>query len=82
MTTVPRPRASHPDRPVIDTEYVTGLLLELLAIPSPAGYTDEVVHRTGQELERLGIPFELTRRGAIRADLTGRIQKELASGSQ
>jgi len=73
MTTVPRPRASHPDRPAIDIEYITGLLFELLAIPSPAGYTDEIVHRTGQELQRLGVPFELTRRGAIRADLQGRV---------
>jgi peptidase M42 family hydrolase len=73
MTTMPQPRASHPDRPAIDIEYITGLLLELLAIPSPAGYTDEIVHRTGQELERLGVPFELTRRGAIRADLQGRV---------
>jgi peptidase M42 family hydrolase len=73
MTMMPRPRASHPDRPAIDVEYITGLLLELLAIPSPAGYTDEIVHRTGQELERLGIPFELTRRGAIRADVNGRV---------
>jgi peptidase M42 family hydrolase len=54
-------------------DYVTGLLLQLLELPSPAGYTDEIVHRTGQELERLGIPFELTRRGAIRADLKGRV---------
>ena len=73
MTTVPHPRASRPDRPVIDVEYITELLLELLAIPSPTGYTDEIVHRAGQELERLGVPFELTRRGAIRADLAGRV---------
>ena len=65
----PSPRA----RPPIDTAYIVDLLLELLAIPSPAGYTDEIVHRTGQELERLAIPFEITRRGAIRADLAGRV---------
>lgn len=73
MATVPRPSAVPPDRPAVDTEYITGFLLELLAIPSPAGYTDEIVHRTGRELERLGVPFELTRRGAIRADLKGRV---------
>lgn len=56
----------------IDMDYVVGLLLKLLDIPSPTGYTDEVVHFAGEELERLGIPFELTRRGAIRADLKGR----------
>ncbi len=74
MTNQSRPSASPPaSPPTVDTEYVMQLLLELLAIPSPAGYTDEIVHRTGQELERLGIPFELTRRGAIRADLLGRV---------
>ncbi|GIW50756.1 MAG: hypothetical protein KatS3mg081_0111 [Gemmatimonadales bacterium] len=57
--------------PQVDPEYLTAILLDLLAIPSPTGYTDRVVHRTGAELERLGIPFELTRRGAIRADLKG-----------
>jgi len=62
-----------PPRPTVDVEYVTGLLLELLAVPSPVGYTDEIVHLAGRELERLGIPFELTRRGAIRADLAGRV---------
>jgi len=73
MHAVLHPTASHPGRPAVDLEYITGLLLELLAVPSPAGYTDEVVHLAGRELERLGIPFELTRRGAIRADLAGRV---------
>lgn len=73
MTPAQHPTSSPRFRPAIDTEYIIDLLLELLAIPSPAGYTDEVVHRTGQELERLGIPFEITRRGAIRADLKGRV---------
>ncbi|MBI1208030.1 MAG: osmoprotectant NAGGN system M42 family peptidase [Azospirillum sp.] len=59
-------------RVAIDMDYVTALLAKLLAIPSPSGYTDEIVHFCGGELKRLGIPFELTRRGAIRADLKGR----------
>lgn len=60
------------DRLVVDTKYLTSTLLSLLEIPSPTGYTDRIVHWTGEELQRLGIPFELTRRGAIRADLKGR----------
>jgi peptidase M42 family hydrolase len=55
----------------IDFEYLQSQLLGLLAIPSPTGYTDEIVHYVGEELERLGVPFELTRRGAIRATLAG-----------
>ncbi len=56
----------------IDVEYLKTILLELLAIPSPSGYTDRIVHRVGAELEALGIKFGLTRRGAIRANIPGR----------
>jgi len=58
----------------IDTGYLLDRLERLLAIPSPSGFTDEIVHFTGEELARLGIPFELTRRGAIRADLEGALK--------
>ena len=59
----------------IDAEYLTATLLELLAIPSPAGLTDEIVHYMGGRLDALGIPYELTRRGTIRA-LVRRTQPE------
>ncbi|AWK89253.1 osmoprotectant NAGGN system M42 family peptidase (plasmid) [Azospirillum thermophilum] len=62
------------ERPVIDMDYLTGILGRLLEIPSPTGYTDQIVHFCGDEFRRLGIPFELTRRGAIRADLVGRLK--------
>ncbi|MFE1601110.1 osmoprotectant NAGGN system M42 family peptidase [Methylobacterium sp. ID0610] len=61
--------ASAPVR--IDVDYMLDFLKRLLEIPSPTGYTDQVVHFCGRELERLGVPFELTRRGAIRATLKG-----------
>jgi len=56
-----------------DMTYVRRVLRELLAIPSPTGFTDEAVRYTCEELERLGISYEMTRRGAIRADLKGEI---------
>lgn len=56
----------------IDSGYLMGILRQLIEIPSPAGYTDSIVHFVGEELERLAIPFELTRRGAIRAVLSGK----------
>ncbi len=56
-----------------DMDYVRKTLVALLEIPSPAGFTDEAVRYTCRELEKLGIPFEMTRRGGIRADLKGRI---------
>lgn len=59
-------------RPHIDMEYLLDVLRQLVEIPSPTGYTDRVVHHTCEQLEHLKIPFELTRRGAIRATLAGK----------
>jgi len=56
----------------IDVGYLRRLLEELLKIPSPTGMTDLAVGYVCQELEALDIPFELTRSGAIRADLKGK----------
>lgn len=58
--------------PGIDYDYLEETMLQLLAIPSPVGLTDAVVRYTAGRLDALGIPFELTRRGAIRATLVGR----------
>jgi peptidase M42 family hydrolase len=55
----------------IDLDYLQEVLVELLLIPSPVGFTDEAVRYTLGRLEALGIPTEITRRGAIRADLKG-----------
>jgi peptidase M42 family hydrolase len=65
----PQSKAVHPLD--VDPKALTDLLLELLAIPSPAGYTDRIVHFVGDWLEKRGVYFELTRRGAIRANLPG-----------
>ena len=56
---------------VIDDAYLKDMLDRLLATPSPAGYTDQVTRLCCEELNRLGVPFEITRRGAIRARLQG-----------
>ena len=55
----------------VDAAYLQDILHRLLEIPSPSGMTDQIVGVVCDELERLAIPFELTRRGAIRADLKG-----------
>ncbi len=56
----------------IDLNYLCRILKDLLAIPSPSGRTDEIVGYMREELEALGIDYELTRKGAIRANLDGR----------
>lgn len=53
----------------IDNAFLKTTLLELLHIPSPAGLTDEIVHYTGAKLDAIGVAYELTRRGTIRAVL-------------
>lgn len=55
----------------IDVRYLEDRLRTLLNIPSPTGFTDNVVHDVCNELDRIGIDYELTRRGAIRARLPG-----------
>lgn len=63
------------ERCPIDMEYLMRVLLRLLEIDSPTGYTDRVVHYVGEELERLGLAVKLTRRGAIRATLEGEVRE-------
>ena len=58
--------------PEPDLNYMQRVLLEMLAIPSPTGFTDTIVRYVAERLTELGIPFELTRRGTIRATLKGR----------
>jgi len=59
----------------IDRGYLLEFLLRLLAVPSPTGYTDEIVRLCCHELDRLGVEYELTRRGAIRAMVGGAARK-------
>lgn len=54
-----------------DLDYLQAVLGRLLNTPSPSGMTDAVVHLLCHELDELGIEYELTRRGAIRARLQG-----------
>lgn len=65
--------ATKPEKLDIDMTYLVEMLERLLSIPSPSGFTDQIVHFTGSKLSELGIRFDLTRRGAIRADLKGRV---------
>lgn len=55
----------------IDAAYLRAVLERLLAVPSPTGYTDEAVRICCRLLAELGVPYELTRRGAIRAWIAG-----------
>ncbi|MDX1368220.1 osmoprotectant NAGGN system M42 family peptidase [Pseudomonas sp.] len=58
--------------PEPDLDYLQKVLLEMLAIPSPTGFTDTIVRYVAEHLEEIGIPFEMTRRGTIRGTLKGK----------
>ncbi len=53
----------------IDVPWMEEVLLELLRIPSPTGRTDVIMQHVGERLEEIGLPFELTRRGAMIGNL-------------
>lgn len=55
-----------------DMAYLERTLLEMLAIPCPTGFTDGVVRYVAEHLDAMGVPYELTRRGTIRATLKGK----------
>ncbi len=50
---------------------MTDVLVRLLRTPSPAGRTDAVMQLIGDLLAEVGVPFELTRRGSLVAELDG-----------
>jgi peptidase M42 family hydrolase len=58
----------------VDASYIEQVLRRLLQIPSPTGYTDRIVHFVVRELENLGVGCALSRRGAIRVELEGKLR--------
>jgi putative aminopeptidase FrvX len=53
----------------VDPDYLIDILRRLINTPSPTGMTDMATRLVSNELETLGIDYELTQRGAIRATL-------------
>ncbi|MGZ4512376.1 MAG: osmoprotectant NAGGN system M42 family peptidase, partial [Mycobacterium sp.] len=54
-----------------DRTWMVDTLLALLQTPSPAGRTDAVMQHIGDIFDGFGVPFSLTRRGALTAELPG-----------
>jgi len=59
----------------IDIPYLSERLKDLLKVPSPTGYTDQIVRHVSKELEALGVFYEITRRGGVRAKIPGKKRK-------
>lgn len=58
--------------PELDLAFLEGFLIRLLNTPSPTGYVGPALRLICSELQKLGINFEMTRRGAVRAILKGK----------
>lgn len=54
-----------------ESHWMVDTLLSLLQTPSPSGRTDAVMQVIGDLVTELGLPFTLTRRGALVAQLPG-----------
>lgn len=65
------PHSPSPAPLAIDMDYLRAVLVDLLEIPSPSGRTDHAMQYVGERLAQLGLPFTITRRGAIQARLAG-----------
>lgn len=55
----------------MDREQLKTTLLELLAIPSPSGFTDEIIRYIAGRLTAMNVDFDITRRGTLRAHIAG-----------
>lgn len=55
----------------VDEAFLREALLEMLAIPSPTGFTDELVRYVCRRLGDIGVDYALSRRGTITATLPG-----------
>lgn len=56
----------------LDVDWMLDVLDRLLRTPSPSGRTDAVMQLIGELVDEIGLPFQLTRRGALVAELPGR----------
>ena len=64
--------------PEIDQDYMISLLQELLSIPSPTGYTEEVVHYLEQRLTDFPfLNFHRTTKGALVSNWMGDLKTSL-----
>lgn len=60
----------------IDIDYTLKTLCKYLDIPSPGGYTTEVINEAREEFEAMGIPTKLTNKGALIATVEGENEEE------
>ncbi len=60
-----------PDNLAIDKDFIIDILVSLLDIPSPTGYTSQATQFLLREFETLGFAGKLTRKGSLLAEWPG-----------
>ncbi|WP_400164704.1 M42 family metallopeptidase [Brevibacillus sp. TJ4] len=60
----------------VSVPYIIDTFCQLANIPSPSGHTANVMNWVGQELDKLGVKYKRTNKGAILATLPGRDSKK------
>ena len=61
----------------LDQKYILSLAKEILEIPSPSGYTKEIVARIKKEAETYNLPFETTKKGNLLITMKGQTDYKL-----
>ncbi|TVP95859.1 MAG: M42 family peptidase [Acholeplasmatales bacterium] len=61
----------------IDRDYIVTLAQEILTIPSPSGYTDEIIERIAQEADAFGLSHRRTKKGNLLITLPGKTDKKI-----
>ena len=55
----------------LDLNYTLQFTQEILAIPSPAGYTEKAMNRIAKELEKLGFKYSYSKKGCLIVKIEG-----------
>ena len=56
---------------IFNEKHTVDLLQRLVEIPSPSGYTENVMELIAQEFDAIGVPHRKTNKGAIIATIEG-----------
>ncbi len=56
----------------IDKNYILNLAKEILTIPSPSGYTEEIINRIKKEAKAFGLSYETSKKGNLVITLEGK----------
>jgi len=65
----------------IDKDYILSFAEEILKIPSPSGYTKDVIQRVKQEAEAFGLAHETTKKGNFILTIPGKNEKTVGLGA-